>query len=225
MFRFLFLDLDDTLLDFHKAEAIAVDKAFRAVGVQPTPELIARYSAVNKLHWQMLERGELTREEVLVERFAYLFREQGIPADPAACKTYYEDYLCLGHFFMPGAEDILAYLAPRYRLYLASNGTARVQESRLKSAGIGGYFEQVFISQHLGANKPSRAFFQRCFARIPDFHPEQALMVGDSLTSDIRGANGAGMAACWLNPRHEARLPDVTVDYEIRALAELREFL
>ena len=197
MFRFLFLDLDDTLLDFHKAEAIAVDKAFRAVGVQPTPELIARYSAVNKLHWQMLERGELTREEVLVERFAYLFREQGIPADPAACKTYYEDYLCLGHFFMPGAEDILAYLAPRYRLYLASNGTARVQESRLKSAGIGGYFEQVFIS----------------------------LMVGDSLTSDIRGANGAGMAACWLNPRHEARLPDVTVDYEIRALAELREFL
>lgn len=224
MFRFLFLDLDDTLLDFHKAEAIAVDKAFRAVGVQPTPELIARYSAVNKLHWQMLERGELTREEVLVERFAYLFREQGIPADPAACKTYYEDYLCLGHFFMPGA-DILAYLAPRYRLYLASNGTARVQESRLKSAGIGGYFEQVFISQHLGANKPSRAFFQRCFARIPDFHPEQALMVGDSLTSDIRGANGAGMAACWLNPRHEARLPDVTVDYEIRALAELREFL
>ena len=225
MFRFLFLDLDDTLLDFHKAEAIAVDKAFRAVGVQPTPELIARYSAVNKLHWQMLERGELTREEVLVERFAYLFREQGIPADPAACKTYYEDHLCLGHFFMPGAEDILAYLAPRYRLYLASNGTARVQESRLKSAGIGGYFEQVFISQHLGAHKPSRAFFQRCFARIPDFHPEQALMVGDSLTSDIRGANGAGMAACWLNPRHEARLPDVTVDYEIRALAELREFL
>ena len=225
MFRFLFLGLDDTLLDFHKAEAIAVDKAFRAVGVQPTPELIARYSAVNKLHWQMLERGELTREEVLVERFAYLFREQGIPADPAACKAYYEDYLCLGHFFMPGAEDILAYLAPRYRLYLASNGTARVQESRLKSAGIGGYFEQVFISQHLGANKPSRAFFQRCFARIPDFQPEQALMVGDSLTSDIRGANGAGMAACWLNPRHEARLPDVTVDYEIRALAELREFL
>ena len=225
MFRFLFLDLDDTLLDLHTAEAIAVDKAFRAVGVQPTPELIARYSAVNKLHWQMLERGELTREEVLVERFAYLFREQGIPADPAACKAYYEDYLCLGHFFMPGAEDILAYLAPRYRLYLASNGTARVQESRLKSAGIGGYFEQVFISQHLGANKPSRAFFQRCFARIPDFQPEQALMVGDSLTSDIRGANGAGMAACWLNPRHEARLPDVTVDYEIRALAELREFL
>ena len=75
MFRFLFLDLDDTLLDFHKAEAIAVDKAFRAVGVQPTPELIARYSAVNKLHWQMLERGELTREEVLVERFAQKYKK------------------------------------------------------------------------------------------------------------------------------------------------------
>ncbi len=225
MFQFLFFDLDDTLLDFHRAEAIAVAKAFRAVGVDPTPELIGRYSAVNKLHWQKLERGELTREQVLLERFAYLFREAKIPADPAACQNAYEEFLCVGHYFVEGAEALLAYLAPKYRLYLASNGTARVQESRLKSAGIGPYFEQVFISQELGANKPSRTFFQRCFARIPDFDPQKALMIGDSLTSDIRGANGAGIVACWFNPRREAPLPGISMDYEIHHLAQLREFL
>ena len=225
MFRFLFLDLDDTLLDFHKAEAIAVDKAFRAVGVQPTPELIARYSAVNKLHWQMLERGELTREEVLVERFAYLFREQGIPADPAACKTYYEDYLCLGHFFMPGAEDILAYLAPRYRLYLASNGTARVQAARLDSSGIRRYFSDIFISQEMGADKPGAVFFQRCFARIPGFSPDRGIIIGDSLTSDIRGGNNAGLKTCWFNPHFQPVTEDVKIDWEIHALGELKGIL
>lgn len=94
MFQFLFFDLDDTLLDFHRAEAIAVAKAFQAVGVDPTPELIRHYSAVNKLHWQRLERGELTREQVLLERFVCLFREEHIPADPAACQAAYEDFLC-----------------------------------------------------------------------------------------------------------------------------------
>ena len=116
-------------------------------------------------------------------------------------------------------------LAPKYRLYLASNGTARVQESRLKSAGIGPYFQQVFISQKLGANKPSPAFFHRCFAQIPDFDPQKALMIGDSLTSDIRGAKGAGIAACWFNPRQEAPVPGISMDYEIHSLPQLREFL
>ena len=93
--------------------------------MDPTPELIRHYSAVNKLHWQRLERGELTREQVLLERFVCLFREEHIPADPAACQAAYEDFLCVGHYFIEGAEDLLAYLAPKYRLYLASNGTAR----------------------------------------------------------------------------------------------------
>ncbi|MBS5671613.1 MAG: YjjG family noncanonical pyrimidine nucleotidase [Oscillospiraceae bacterium] len=225
MFQFLFFDLDDTLLDFHRAEAIAVSKAFRDMGVTPTPERIRQYSAVNKRHWQMLEQGLLTREQVLVQRFACLFQELDIPADPVACQAAYEEYLCVGHYFIEGAEALLAALAPKYRLYLASNGTARVQESRLKSAGIGPYFEQVFISQNLGANKPSPAFFQRCFARIPDFDPKKALMIGDSLTSDIRGANGAGIAACWFNPRREPPLPGISMEYEIHSLPQLLEFL
>ena len=132
MMEFVFLDLDDTILDFHQAEAIAVAKAFRGVGVEPKPALIARYSQVNKRHWQMLERGELTRAQVLLQRFACLFAETGLKADPVACKTLYEDYLSMGHYFIPGAVELLEYLAPKYRLYLASNGTA----ARLNARGL-----------------------------------------------------------------------------------------
>lgn len=225
MFEFLFLDLDDTLLDFRKAEAIAAAKTFQAVGLEPTEARITRYSQINKLHWQMLERGELTREQVLVRRFSCLFRELGLDADAAACKESYESFLCAGHYFMDGAEELLAYLFPRYKLYLASNGITRVQTARLASAGIGKYFSGIFLSQDMGANKPSPLYFRRCFARIPGFDPGRAMIVGDSLTSDIKGGRGAGIQTCWYNPRGETPLEGIHPDYEIRHLLDLKTLL
>ena len=200
-------------------------KAFRGVGVEPKPALIARYSQVNKRHWQMLERGELTREQVLVQRFACLFAETGLKADPVACKTLYEDYLSMGHYFIPGAVELLEYLAPKYRLYLASNGTARVQAARLDSSGIRRYFSDIFISQEMGADKPGAVFFQRCFARIPGFSPDRGIIIGDSLTSDIRGGNNAGLKTCWFNPHFQPVTEDVKIDWEIHALGELKGIL
>lgn len=225
MFQFVFFDLDDTILDFHQAEAIAVAKAFRAVGLTPTEEMVARYSQVNQLHWRRLERGELTREEVLVQRFVCLFQELGVQADAVRCREQYEQFLGIGHFFMEGAPEILDYLAPKYRLFLASNGTAAVQRSRLQSAGITGYFEQLFISEELGANKPTRAFFDRAFRQIPDFDPQRAIFIGDNLTSDILGGQNAGITTCWLNPDDKPRLPEIQPDYEIARLEELKQIL
>lgn len=225
MFEFVFLDLDDTILDFHKAESIAVAKALKAVGVEPTPEVITRYSQINKLHWEMLERGELTREEVLWKRFDYLFRELGSSASPTACRDLYEELLCEGYYFMDGAQEILDYLKPRCRLFLASNGTARVQAARLHSSGVENYLERAFVSQEIGHHKPSRAFFDACFAQIQGFDPEKAIIIGDSLTSDIRGGNNAGITACWYNPQGKPNTAGVKVDLEIRSLAELKNIL
>lgn len=225
MFKYVFLDLDDTILDFHKAESIAVAKALKGVGVEPTQEIIARYSAVNKMHWEKLERKELTREQVLVERFAYLFRELGSDASAEACRDAYEELLCEGYYFMDGAREILEYLKPRCRLFLASNGTARVQAARLHSSGVGNYLEKAFVSQHIGHNKPSREFFDACFREIEGFEPSQAIIIGDSLTSDIRGGNNAGIATCWYNPQGKPNHTDEHVDYEIRHLSELRNII
>ena len=129
MIEFLFLDLDDTILDFHKAEGIAIRKTFSQLGIDPTDAVCSRYSVINKQCWERLERKELTREEVVVERFAALFRELGSDADPVACARRYETNLSIGHYFLPGAEEALERLSKKYRLYLASNGTAKVQPS------------------------------------------------------------------------------------------------
>ena len=225
MMEFLFLDLDDTILDFHKAERLAISRTFRSFGLEPTDQVLERYHVINRLHWERLERGELTRDQVLTGRFQMLFEELGIPAQPQAVAKGYEHNLGLGHYFLPGAKEALDTLRGKYRLFLASNGTASVQHSRLTSAGLYPYFEEVFVSQALGANKPSRAFFDACAARIPGYDPRKALMVGDSLTSDILGGINAGMKTCWVCPRGAQGRPDIVPDYRIEALSQLPELL
>ena len=225
MVEFLFLDLDDTILDFHKAERLALGKTFRSFGLEPTEEVMARYSLINKAHWERLERKELTREEVLVGRFAVLFQEFGLQVDPEACARAYEDNLSVGHYFLPGALEAVQSLSKKYKLYLASNGTAKVQAGRLNSANISHYFQKIFVSQEIGANKPDILYFQRCFAEIPGFDVTKAMMVGDSLTSDILGGAQVGMKTCWVNPEGKAVKGDVHPDYEIQALSQLEALL
>ena len=219
MMEFLFLDLDDTILDFHKAERIALSKTLRQFGVEPAGEVLALYHKINLWHWEQLEKGKLTRDEVQVGRFAALFRELGVSADAVRCTRNYEGNLAVGHYFLPGAEEAVANLSQKYRLFLASNGTASVQAGRLTSANLYRFFETVFISQELGFNKPAKEFFDACFARIPDFDPKKAVMVGDSLTSDILGGKNAGITTVWVNPERRLPHPEIVPDYEIESLA------
>lgn len=225
MLEFLFLDLDDTILDFHKAEHIALGKTFRDFGLEPTDEVMARYSLINKAHWERLERKELTREEVLVGRFAVLFGEYGIAVDPTLCARTYENNLSIGHYFLTGAYEAVEALSKKYKLYLASNGTAKVQAGRLASANISHFFQEIFISQEIGANKPDIAYFNGCFAKIPDFDVSKSMIVGDSLTSDILGGIQAGMKTCWVNPTGKPARADIQPDYEIKALSALEPLL
>ena len=224
MIEFLLLDLDDTILDFHKAERIALSKTIRTFGAEPTETLLDRYHAINKWHWEQLELGTLTRDQVIVNRFGMLFQELGMAVDAAACAKSYETNLSIGHYFLPGAEEAVKRLYEKYRLFLVSNGTATVQHSRLTSAGLYPYFEQVFISQEIGFNKPDKAYFDRCFARIPGFDPEKVLMVGDSLTSDIRGGINAGIKTVWVNPKHKD-CGEIRPDYQIEGLNQLEKLL
>ena len=225
MITCLLLDLDDTILDFKKAERLALSKTIRDFGVEPTPEVLERYHLINKWHWEQLELGKMTRSQVLEGRFGMLFGELGVAADPTGCARAYEKNLSIGHYFLPGAEEAVARLSEKYRLFLVSNGTASVQKGRMTSANLYRFFEKVFVSQEIGFNKPAKEYFDRCFAQIPDFDPQKALIVGDSLTSDIRGGNNAGIATCWVNPRHEPGREDIRVDYEIEGIHQLEALL
>ena len=225
MIRFLFLDLDDTILDFHKAERIALSKTIGDFGVEPTEDVLSRYHVINKWHWEQLELGTMTRDEVLVKRFAMLFEERGIDVDAVAVARAYEQNLSIGHYFLPGAEETVDALSKKYRLFLASNGTASVQKGRMTSANLYRFFEKVVVSQEIGHNKPSLAYFNACFAQIPDFDPAEAIMVGDSLSSDIQGGINAGIKTCWVNPDHAAPKAGIVPDFEIEALHQLPDLL
>ena len=225
MVEFLLLDLDDTILDFHKAERIAISKTIRQFGVEPTEEVLDRYHKINKWHWEQLELGNMTRAQVLEGRFDLLFQEYGVDADAALCARTYEENLSVGHWFLPGAEEAVDALSKRYRLFLVSNGTASVQKGRMTSANLYRFFEKVFVSQEIGHNKPAKAYFDACFAQIPDFDPKKAILVGDSLTSDILGGKNAGVTTVWVNPAHAPARPDILPDYEIEALSQLQALL
>ena len=225
MIEFLFLDLDDTILDFHKAERIALSKTLRDFSLEPTEEVLARYHAINAQHWRRLERREIDRQEVLVGRFRVLFEELGMEIDAGAVMKAYERNLSMGHYFLPGALEAVQSLHKKYRLFLASNGTAVVQHSRLQSAGLYPYFEQVFISQEVGFDKPSGEYFAACFAKIPGFQPENAMMVGDSLTSDMLGGLNAGMHTCWITPASTPARADIVPEYRLESVTQLEALL
>lgn len=225
MIEFLLLDLDDTILDFKKAEYIAIGKTIADFGVEPTEEVRHRYHIINKWHWEQLELGKLTRAEVLENRFKVLFSELGVEVDAEKVARTYEKNLGTGHWFLPGAEEAVDALSKKYRLFLASNGTASVQKGRMTSANLYRFFETVFVSQEIGYNKPAKAYFDACFSRIPDFDPAKCLMVGDSLTSDILGGINAGIKTVWVNPGHAPCRPDIVPDYEIEGLKDLPALL
>ena len=221
MIRNVLFDLDDTLFDFHKAEKIALTKTLVHFGIDPTEETLALYSTINAAHWKRLELGEISREEVKVGRYRELFKTIGVECDPVKATAYYESMLAIGHYFMPGAPELLEELYRKYRLYIVSNGTAKVQEGRIGSSGITKYMDGIFISQILGANKPDKQFFDICFAEIPDFSLSETVIIGDSLSSDIKGGINAGITTVWFNPKGIENDNDIKPDYTIKELSEV----
>ena len=221
MIRNVLFDLDDTLFDFHKAEKIALTKTLVHFGIDPTEETLALYSTINAAHWKRLELGEISREEVKVGRYRELFKTIGVECDPVKATAYYESMLAIGHYFMPGAPELLEELYRKYRLYIVSNGTAKVQEGRIGSSRIAKYMDGIFISQILGANKPDKQFFDICFAEIPDFSLSETVIIGDSLSSDIRGGINAGITTVWFNPKGIENDSDIKPDYTIKELSEV----
>lgn len=223
--KYVFLDLDDTIFDFHRSEAAALSGMLRQFGISPTQEILARYSKINREGWERLERGEATRAEILIERFKRLFSELGSAGEPREAQRIYESNLCSEYHYIEGAEQMILSLIGKYKLYLASNGTARVQDSRIEKSGIAKYFDGIFISERVGYDKPSREFFEKSFAAIPNFSKDEAIIVGDSLTSDILGGINAGVRTCWYNPHGKPHREDITPSYEIKSLGEVPELL
>ena len=216
-------DIDGTLLDFAAAESAAVKSLFREFGLGECPDaMVARYAAINKRWWEALERGERTKPEILVGRFHEFFEAEGI--DAALAPEFNELYqIRLGDTvaFHDDSYSIVASLRGRIAQYAVSNGTVVAQTRKLRNSGLDKLFDAIFLSEEIGFEKPAREFFDAVFAAPGAADRSRALIIGDSLTSDITGGVRAGIKTCWYNPRGEANALGVHADYEIRDLHEV----
>lgn len=226
-FDALLWDVDGTLLDFASAEEAAIRALFSEfrLGVC-TEEMLSRYSAINKKYWERLERGEMSKPEILVGRFREFFDEEGM--DSSIAEAFNDRYqLSLG--------DTIAYCDDSYELvlslkgkipqYVVSNGTVTAQTKKLNRSGFDKLMDGVFLSEDLGYEKPRKEFFDIVMESIGKPEKDRVLIIGDSLTSDILGGNIAGIKTCFYNPKASDNNTKAVPDYEIRDLRQVIELL
>ena len=223
--RTLLLDADGTLLDFDRSEEAALKETFRELGYPSDDRAYASYHKNNAACWKMLEKKEITREELKVLRYRMTFDELGIDGDPARTTKTYEGKLGQYGFAFAGAEDACERLAKKYDLYIVTNGLKNVQTSRLLQTRIPEIVKGIYISEDVGYDKPAKEFFDRIFADHPKMNPKETVIVGDSLSGDILGGNNAGIRTCWVNRTGADRPENLRIDYEIDDITKLEKVL
>lgn len=185
--------MDETLLDFKRAERVNLTQVLLKFGIKADETLLSRFHEINDTLWKQLERGETTRVHLKVQRFELLFKEFGASADPAAAaQAYWENFPSVS-FPFEGALDFLIELKTRGRVYIVTNGGARIQNKHIEDSGFLPYLDGVFISEEIGFDKPSLAFADYVEAHIGGYERGRAVWVGDSLTSDGACAKNRGI--------------------------------
>ena len=225
-YKFLFFDLDHTLLDFDAAEDIALTQLLEEEGVEDIQAYKDYYVPMNKALWRDLEQKKITKAELINTRFAKLFAHFGIEKDGAYLAERYQFFLSKQGQTFPGVENLLKKLISKgYELYAATNGITYIQTGRLEQSGIAPFFKEIFISEQLHTQKPDAEFYEKIGARIPNFDKNQTLMIGDSLSADIQGGNNAGIDTIWYNPHHLENKTQAQPTYEVDSYQALLEIL
>lgn len=217
----IFIDLDNTLLDFYATEDHILGEALSRHGIEPTPEVVARYQDINVAQWLLLEQGKLGIDEVGVRRFVLLNEALGHPTDAQALSDTYESLMEDACFLVPWAKELLEVLSKDYRICLVTNGMGQVQHNRIRNCGLEDYFDDIFVSSDLGCVKPNPDFFEACFEKLGGVDVKRCVMIGDGLNADMRGGIGMGMRTIWFNPWGIVNHTDLRPDAEITSLKDV----
>ena len=227
MIKTILWDIDDTLLDFKKAENNSLKNTFRHFGLgECSDEMVFEYSKINQHHWEELEKGNVTKDEVLKNRFTDFFKLMNITGvDEVEFCEYYENGLADKIFFIDGAVEVLKALSSEYKQYAVTNGAKNIQQARLRKSELDAILDGAFISDSVGFEKPSAEFFNVVLENIEPCCKDEIIIIGDSLTSDMLGGNNAGIITCWHNPYSKKNTKGVSIAYEIKSLSDIFEVL
>ncbi|MDY4788444.1 MAG: YjjG family noncanonical pyrimidine nucleotidase [Bacilli bacterium] len=225
MIKFLLFDVDDTLLDFKKGELFSLKKAFNDHNINVTDDMLKDYIKINKSLWKKLELNEITKQDVLDNRFKIFFQKYNIALDPIGFEKEYRNNLSNYPFLMDGCLELLNDLKESYEIYLVTNGVKETQVRRLSLTGVDKLVRKAFISEEIGYNKPDINFFNYVFKNIPNFKKEEALIIGDSLSSDIKGGINAGIKTVYFMHDDNKDYLDNKIDYVISHLFDIYDIL
>ncbi|MBQ9143269.1 MAG: YjjG family noncanonical pyrimidine nucleotidase [Lachnospiraceae bacterium] len=219
-------DVDNTLLDFNYSMRNSLKQCFRTVGVKVTESMIDRYAVINESWWKRLERGEVTKEQLLNGRFTDFFAEYDLSElDVEKFRKDFQRNLGTIYSYKDDSLTICKALQTKFKQYVVTNGVAATQRSKLGLSGFTDVMEDLFISEEVGHNKPEKAFFEYCLEHVEEKCPEKILIVGDSLSSDILGGNSVGIKTCWYNPTEKPLQEGYRVDYEMNDLHQIYDIL
>lgn len=220
----LIFDLDNTLLDFNDTEEQALKKVFKAYKFPETIESFNKYKEINKCLWTSLENGTINREDIFTNRFMLFFKEHGLNVDGQKAEKLYRGFLNNGYKTIKNAETLLRQLKKKeYKIYAGTNGMGITQRKRLTSSNLLPYFDGLFISEEIGFEKPDLNFFETIFDTLNVTDRDTFLMIGDSLSSDILGAQNARIDSVLFSPAKSGNLSGAT--YEVNDLLQIYSFL
>ena len=219
-------DVDGTLLDFLYSQRYAITKAFESKGLLITEEIIQRFSEINGDFWKRLELGEITRKELLVGRFIQLFKEYHLEnVNVESFRLEYQEALGSVYSYIDDSLTLCTSLKGKYDQYIVTNGVASTQRKKCNMSGLSQVMQKLFISEEVGADKPNKVFFDACLNEIEEKDKSKILIVGDSLSSDIKGGNNAGILTCWYRPDDTHNDTNIKADYEISHLHDIYDIL
>lgn len=221
----ILLDIDDTILDFHECAKATILRASEDFGVEFTDKMLSFYIEQNAFLWGQYEKGIITREDIFQTRFPMLFKEYGYDINGIEFENAFQKYFKTQYKFVNGAVELVEYLSKKYDLYVASNSLLSTQVNRLTSAGLLHHFKDLFVSDAIGYQKPTKEFFEGCFCKIPNFNKEETIIIGDSLSSDVKGGCRVGIKTCWFNPKRLENNTEYKADYEVTSLEEIKNIL
>ncbi len=224
-YTWLVFDADGTLFDFDDAEATALRQSIEQVGHTYEERFLSEYRRINRKIWHAFERGEVPQDTLKIRRFETFFKAMEIDAEPAAFSQRYLGNLAKGNRLLADAQEVVEFLAEKYRLMIITNGVKEVQRSRFEASTIHQHLDTIVVSGEIGAAKPSPEIFDVAFAAMGHPNKEETLIIGDSLSSDIVGGDNYGIDTCWYNPNQQEREGEVGITYEIKRLTELKEIL
>ena len=217
----IFMDIDNTLLDFNAGTADSLRQLLADFGEELTEERLARFFVINDSLWTAYEHGEIEKSYIFPTRFQRWLGEMGIETDWLAANGRYAEGLQQSAILMPHAMELLDALKGKYPLYGVTNGVVTTQTPRLEKSRLNEYFDQVFISEAMGCKKPEQAFFDKVFEAIGNPDRSRCIILGDSLTSDMQGGRNAGIATCFFGKD----TGDPRCDYVIGDLMEFLQVL